>query len=121
MLTATLYTHLTKEVILMPNKKRDYKQERKTAIARKETGVGSKSGDATRHRARRKAEKTGKVKKGQDLDHKKPLSKGGSNSPSNTKASSVSENRRKGGKIGNKRKKAIGGAKGGRAKKRRSK
>ena len=37
--------------------KRDYEQERKTAIKRGETGIGSKSGDAQRHRARRIVEK----------------------------------------------------------------
>ncbi len=39
------------------NYNRDYKTERKTAKKRGETGVGSKSGDATRHRARRLLEK----------------------------------------------------------------
>jgi hypothetical protein len=38
-------------------KVRDLKQERITAIRRGETGVGSKSKDATRHRARRAYEK----------------------------------------------------------------
>ena len=71
---------------------RDYKQEHKTAKARGERG-GSNSGDAKRKRARRKALKMGMVKKGQDLDHKQPLSKGGSNSPSNWRAVSPHTNR----------------------------
>jgi hypothetical protein len=71
---------------------RDLQQEIKTAKARGERG-GSDSADAKRHRARRAALKTGKVKPGQDLDHKVPLSKGGSNKPSNTRAKSPSANR----------------------------
>jgi hypothetical protein len=58
-----------------PNYKRDYKQEAKTAKAR---------GDEKRHNARDRAryemEKLGMVHKGdhKDVDHKKPLIKGGS-------------------------------------------
>lgn len=77
------------------NYQRDYKQERRTATRRGETGVGSKSGDATRHRARRKVEdKLGKEAiKGKDIDHKKPLRSGGSNSDSNLRVRSKSANR----------------------------
>lgn len=75
-----------------PNYVRDIKQETKTAKARGEIG-GSDSPNAKRKRARRAALKMGMVKKGQDLDHKKPLSKGGSNSPKNWRAVSPSENR----------------------------
>lgn len=72
---------------------RNYKQEYKTAKARGEVGTGSESGNAKRHRLRRKALKLGMVKPGQDLDHKKPLSKGGSNTLKNARAVSPSENR----------------------------
>ena len=72
---------------------RDYAQEYKTAKARGEIGTGSDSGNAKRHRARRKALKMGLVKKGQDLDHKKMLSKGGSNKPSNWRAATPHNNR----------------------------
>lgn len=75
-----------------PDYKRDYKQETKTAKARNETG-GSDSGNAKRHRARRKALKLGMVKPGQDLDHKTPISKGGSNSTKNLRAQSPHANR----------------------------
>lgn len=75
-----------------PDYKRDYKQEARTSKARGEIG-GSDSPNAQRKRARRKALKLGMVKKGQDLDHKKPLSKGGSNDPSNWRARSPSANR----------------------------
>ena len=97
-----------------PNYVRDYKQERKTAKARGETGVGSKSGDATRHRARRKMEKKhGKAAlAGKDVDHKKPLKSGGSNSESNLAISDPSKNRSKGGKSGDRKGKAAGGRKG---------
>lgn len=95
-------------------KKRDLKQERKTAIARGETGVGSKSKDATRHRARRKFEKeNGKIPAGKDVDHKKTLKSGGSNGKSNLRLKSASANRAAGGRAGNKAGKAAGGRKGG--------
>ena len=72
---------------------RDYSQEYKTQQARGENGTGSNSGSAKRHRARRKALKLGMVKAGQDLDHKKPISKGGSNDTSNLRARSPHANR----------------------------
>lgn len=74
-----------------PNYKRDLKQEYKTQKARGEVGPGSPNNK--RKKARRQALKMGMVKKGQDLDHKKPLSKGGSNAPSNWRATSPSANR----------------------------
>ena len=75
-----------------PGYKRDYKQEAKTAKERGERG-GHDSGNAKRQRARRAALKVGMVKPGQDLDHKRPISKGGSNNKSNLRAVSPSENR----------------------------
>lgn len=75
------------------NYKRDYKQEYKTAKARGEIGTGSNSDNAKRHRLRRKMLKLGMVKKGQDVDHKKPLSKGGSNTVGNARAVSPKKNR----------------------------
>jgi hypothetical protein len=103
----------------MPMINRNLKQERKTAIARGETGVGSKSADATRHRARRKVvNKLGEAAvAGKDVDHKKALKSGGSNDLSNLKVRSVSANRSAGGKAGSSTKKAVGGRKGGLSKK----
>ena len=75
-----------------PGYQRDYKQEYKTQKARGDVG-GSDSPNSKRKRARRKALKMGLVQKGQDLDHRKPLSKGGSNDPSNWRAVSPSTNR----------------------------
>lgn len=82
----------------MPSSKnyvRDYKQESKTAKARGETGVGPSSGDATRHRARRiLVKKVGaSAVKGKDVDHKKPLAKGGTNSTKNLRVRSIKTNR----------------------------
>lgn len=50
---------------------------------------------AARNKARRQAEADGRVRKGdgKDVDHKKPLSKGGSNKKSNTRVTSKSKNR----------------------------
>lgn len=76
-----------------PNYRRDYKQEYRTAKKRGEVSSGSDGDNAKRKRLRRKMEKEGKVKKGQDVDHKVPLSKGGSNSTKNARAVSPSENR----------------------------
>lgn len=76
-----------------PGYVRDYAQEYKTAKKRGEVGTGSNSGSAKRHRLRRKMLKLGLVKKGQDVDHKKALSKGGSNSVKNARAASPSANR----------------------------
>lgn len=76
-----------------PGYTRDYTQEYKTAKARDEIGTGSDSANAKRHRLRRQALKLGMVKPGQDLDHKKPLSKGGANSLANARARSPSANR----------------------------
>jgi hypothetical protein len=63
-----------------PDYKRDYDTEYKTAKGRGEVGTGGDSGNAKRHKARRIMLKKGMVKKGQDVDHKKPISKGGGNS-----------------------------------------
>ncbi len=77
-----------------PGYKRDIKQETKTAKARGEIG-GSDSPNAKRQRLRRKAIKLGMVKRndGKDLDHKVPLSKGGSNSLKNARVTTPSANR----------------------------
>ena len=50
---------------------------------------------AKRNAARRELEREGKVSKGdgKEVDHKKPLSKGGSNSRSNLRVRSRSDNR----------------------------
>lgn len=77
-----------------PGYKRDYKQERKTAIARGETG-GHNSGHSLRLRARRLEMKRGLVHPhdGKDVDHKKPISKGGGNTPGNFRVESAHKNR----------------------------
>ena len=80
----------------MPSSKgyvRDNAREYATQKARGESGTGSNSDNAKRHKARRKALKLGMVKKGQDVDHKKMLSKGGSNDTSNLRARSPHANR----------------------------
>jgi 5-methylcytosine-specific restriction endonuclease McrA len=76
-----------------PNYHRDIHQEYLTAKARGEKDAGHNGRDAIHHRDRRKALKLGLVKPGQDLDHKVPLSKGGSESPSNWRAESPHVNR----------------------------
>lgn len=74
-----------------PNYVRDYAQEKKTSDAR-----GEKPKRAARVRNRRKAEKLGMVKPGdgKDIDHKKPISKGGAlEDPKNLRVVSAHKNR----------------------------
>lgn len=75
-----------------PNYVRDYKQEYKTAKARGEIGTGHNSENAKRHRLRRKMLKLGMLKKGETVDHIKPLSMGGSNTLKNARAASAHDN-----------------------------
>lgn len=82
----------------MPSSKgyvRNYAEEEKTAEARGEQSTGHDSGEAKRARARRKAVKLGMIKPGskKDIDHKKPIVKGGSNADSNLRPRSVHANR----------------------------
>ncbi len=77
----------------MPSSKnyvRDYTQEYMTAKSR-----GENSGNAQRKRARYAAEKSGLVRKGdgKDIDHKRAISKGGSNAKSNLRVASPHDNR----------------------------
>lgn len=73
-----------------PNYVRDYATEWKTAKKR-----GEDKGNAQRHKLRREAVKLGMVKPkdGKDLDHKKPLSKGGANTISNARVTTKTQNR----------------------------
>jgi hypothetical protein len=70
---------------------RDYKKEYKNYQGTEE----QKKNRAKRNSARSEMEKKGKVHKGdgKDVDHKKPLVKGGSNSKSNLRVVSKSANR----------------------------
>ena len=80
----------------MPSSKdytRNLQQEYATQKARGESGTGSDSENAKRHRDRRTALKLGVIKAKQDLDHKEPLSKGGSDNPSNFRGETPHENR----------------------------
>jgi len=72
------------------NYKRDYRQEYATAKAR-----GENDGNAQRKRARYAAEKAGRVHKGdgKDIDHKRPISRGGTNAASNLRVVSKGKNR----------------------------
>ena len=73
-------------------KKRDYKKE----YARDHSSPKAKKDRAARNKARRQSG----LKKGdpREVDHIKPLSKGGSNSKSNRRVVSRSTNRKKGSK-----------------------
>lgn len=75
----------------MTGGKRDYKKEYEKYHSRDE----AKKDRAARNGARAKLTKQGKVKKGdgKDVDHKRPLSKGGSNATSNLRVVSRSSNR----------------------------
>lgn len=68
-----------------------YKQEYKQS----QSSEDEKKRRAMRNAARREAERDGKVHKGdgKDIDHKKPLIKGGGNGKSNLRVTSKSSNR----------------------------
>jgi hypothetical protein len=74
----------------MKNGKRDYSQQRQYNATPAATAKR-----VANNKARRGAIKSGKasVGDGTDVDHKTPLSKGGSNSPSNLRVVSRSSNR----------------------------
>ena len=73
------------------NKKRPYKKEYEQYQGSEE----QKKNRAKRNAARRELEKQGRVKKGdgKDVDHKKPISKGGSNGKGNLRVKAASANR----------------------------
>jgi 5-methylcytosine-specific restriction endonuclease McrA len=75
----------------MTNGKRDYKKQYEKYDGKESV----KKNRAKRNGARRKLEAEGKVHKGdgKDVDHKKPLSKGGGNKRSNLRAVKKSTNR----------------------------
>src|SRR5476649_1322248 len=80
----------------MPSSKdyvRNLPQEEKTAKARGDWGTGHDSKSAVRHRARREALKLGMVKPGQDVDHIRPVSKGGTNAKGNLRPETEHANR----------------------------
>lgn len=62
---------------------------------------------STRNKARRKLEAEGRVSKGdgKEVNHKRPLSSGGTNSSKNLQVTSRKKNRQDGAKIANRRKK----------------
>lgn len=86
-------------------RKRNYARERELAIRRGETGVGSDSGDARRHRARRKKEKElgRKLKSTEVVDHETPVKEGGSDASSNLRVRKLKANAAHGGRIGNRK------------------
>lgn len=75
----------------MKNGKRDYKKE----VAKYTSKPAVKKKRAEQNAARQELMKQGKVSKGdgKDVDHKTPLSKGGTNTPSNLRVVPASENR----------------------------
>jgi len=78
------------EDLIMPyvNKPRPYAKEWEEQKKRDE-----KPARAERARARYKLDKEGVDRKGKDIDHKKPVSKGGTNADSNLQVEDPSKNR----------------------------
>ena len=91
------------------SKVRNYKRERELAIRRGETGVGSKSGDAQRHRARRKVEKRlgRKLPPDKVVDHVRRIKDGGGNGDTNLRVRDHSSNASDGGRVGNAKAKGV--------------
>ena len=71
------------------NYKRDWEKEK----ARQKADPKKLEAKMDRQRARRELDKNGVDRTGKDIDHKKPLSKGGSNAPSNRRLVSKHTNR----------------------------
>lgn len=73
----------------------------------------AKKDRAKRNNARRQALRDGRVKKGdgKDIDHKKPLRSGGSNSKSNTRVRGKSSNRADNGGTGGRKRRTMKGRK----------
>lgn len=78
----------------MPSSK-SYVRDLKTEYKVSQSSEKEKKNRAKRNAARRRAEAAGKVSKGDDkeVDHKRPLSKGGSNSKSNCRVTTTASNR----------------------------
>lgn len=74
----------------MTDGKRSYSKELRWEKQSKPQRVKER---AQRNAAREMLKKEGAVKKGHDVDHKRPLSKGGSNSRSNLRSVPASQNR----------------------------
>lgn len=71
-------------------KKRDYKTEYKRDLAVGKDGPSSDQGE--RQKARRMYDKLGIERKGKDIDHIKPLRKGGASTKSNLRLRSKKTN-----------------------------
>lgn len=89
-------------------KKGDIKQNATERTKRErayDASPARKKARVARNKARREAMRKGLVSKGdgKHVDHKKPLSKGGSASTSNTRVRDAKKNMSDGGKIGGKR------------------
>ena len=82
----------------MPGKKPANKRNYKREYAKFQSSTKAKKDRAARNKARREAERAGKVRKGdgKEVDHIKPLSRGGGNGRSNRRVVSRATNRRKG-------------------------
>jgi len=87
----------------MPRKRKRTKAENRKAYKKYHASPKAKKERNMRNQARRRAVKAGKVKKGdgKEIDHKRPISKGGTNNPKNLRVVSRKANRRRGAKITN--------------------
>lgn len=81
----------------MPRKHRNYGKGEPHSEYNYHASEEQKANRVARNKARREAEREGRVSKGdgRELDHKKPLSKGGSKSTDNTRVVSRKSNRQK--------------------------
>ena len=74
----------------MATRKRDYAKEYKRDLETGKSGPGSDQSE--RQRARQAYDKKGIDRKGKDIDHIKPLRKGGTSKPGNLRLRSKSAN-----------------------------
>jgi 5-methylcytosine-specific restriction endonuclease McrA len=101
-------------------KKGDIKKNAKPRTLRDrayDASPARKKARAARNKARREAVADGRARKGdgKDIDHKKPLSRGGSTSKANTRVRSAKSNRSAGGKMNSRAHMVKAGRKGGKS------
>ena len=97
------------EKSLQEKKKKRKKVDYKKAYKKYHSSPKAKKERAQRNAARRAVEKAGiKIPDGHEIDHKNPISNGGSNDPSNLRIISRKKNRKLGQKITTQKRKKKG-------------
>lgn len=104
-----LFQMFSSEDVLQEKKKSKKKVDYKKAYKKYHSSKKAKKERAQRNAAGRALKKAGvKIPKGYEIDHKNPISNGGSNDPDNLRVIPKSKNRKLGQKITTKKRKSKG-------------